>query len=507
MDRIFVQIACYRNAQCQATIHDLFAKATYPERIFAGVCLQADACTPNLALPAGLEPAQLRVERHSWEENQGICWERYRAQQLWDGEEFVLSIDGDMRLIAGWDELLIEQLAQCDVVKPVLTARVAVRRKGSSDTDVGRELQRPARMTSVHPDFLFAQSLMIKEVPSDLHLDAEHEEPALTARLYTHGYDVFSPTTAIAYREEPAETRPTSSQLLRERSRQRFHALFNANERQDASASIDLGRFGLGTDRALTVAPENVDQIVTFVDAVLKKNKPVFDLAGQPHFCRSAIVDDVPAGILIMNDYLDSNACRQIVAYADAQPSLPLGVGVYDKDSKVKNEATFRKDGLRVTEHVRIDGMPCEILNLFNDIYCHRVAPFYNVCFEAYERPQILRYPIGGQYLAHADADVWDADEQGWVRVLYRDYSVLLYLNDEYEGGSLRFIPQQFTLRPKAGMLVAFPSDHRFQHEAQPTTSGIRYAMVSWARIVGSKPAKLPYRATHIPLMQRPANA
>lgn len=40
-------------------------------------------------------------------------------------------------------------------------------------------------------------------------------------------------------------------------------------------------------------------------------------------------------------------------------------------------------------------------------------------------------------------------------------------------------------LRPKAGMLVAFPSDHRFLHGVEPVTSGERYAIAGWAAALG----------------------
>lgn len=38
--KIFVQIPCYRETECQWTIKDLFEKAKYPERVFVGVCWQ-----------------------------------------------------------------------------------------------------------------------------------------------------------------------------------------------------------------------------------------------------------------------------------------------------------------------------------------------------------------------------------------------------------------------------------------------------------------------------------
>jgi hypothetical protein len=39
---IFVNIACYRDAECQATVQDLFNKARYTEEIIACVVMQTE---------------------------------------------------------------------------------------------------------------------------------------------------------------------------------------------------------------------------------------------------------------------------------------------------------------------------------------------------------------------------------------------------------------------------------------------------------------------------------
>ena len=51
-DRIFVSIAAYRDLEARNTINDLFAKATYRDRIFAGVFSQIDHRT-DLGLVIG----------------------------------------------------------------------------------------------------------------------------------------------------------------------------------------------------------------------------------------------------------------------------------------------------------------------------------------------------------------------------------------------------------------------------------------------------------------------
>ena len=122
-----------------------------------------------------------------------------------------------------------------------------------------------------------------------------------------------------------------------------------------------------------------------------------------------------------------------------------------------------------------------EILALVSKFFLDWIEPFYKKTIEWFEYPEILRYNVGGYYWPHSDADNWIQDDQAWSRSLDRDLSILFYLNEEYEGGEIEFPNFRFRLTPERGMLVCFPSDHRFLHAAQETTGGQRYVLVSWA--------------------------
>ena len=62
---------------------------------------------------------------------------------------------------------------------------------------------------------------------------------------------------------------------------------------------------------------------------------------------------------------------------------------------------------------------------------------------------------------------------------------MLIYLNDGYEGGELSFYKFNYQVWPRAGAVVMFPSDHRYLHQAEKVTKGMRYAIVSWASVQG----------------------
>lgn len=137
----------------------------------------------------------------------------------------------------------------------------------------------------------------------------------------------------------------------------------------------------------------------------------------------------------------------------------------------------------RVTDIVDMGGSEQSVIELVRHVYAKELEPFYNCKLRTMETPQILRYTKGSCYYPHADADVVDRETMKWKRAVDRDYSLLIYLDQNYEGGELIFPNFDFKLRPQAGMMVAFPSDFRYLHGAMPVLSGVRHAIVSWCAI------------------------
>jgi hypothetical protein len=87
----------------------------------------------------------------------------------------------------------------------------------------------------------------------------------------------------------------------------------------------------------------------------------------------------------------------------------------------------------------------------------------------AHEGTCVLRYREGGYYKAHSD----------W-RDTARVVSGVLYLNGDYTGGELHFERQRLTVRPEAGLMVLFPSNYVYVHQALPVTAGTKYSAVSF---------------------------
>lgn len=190
----------------------------------------------------------------------------------------------------------------------------------------------------------------------------------------------------------------------------------------------------------------------------------------------------LPPGVVVVEDYLSPRICAELLAYARQQPGTPSTV----KNDDASGRTLTRLSAERVTDYIDIEGVAADVHVLMRDIFVNQVGRHYGTAVEWFERPELLRYRPGGHYSPHADAENWDAVSRGWQRSIDRDFSILLYLNDDFEGGGLEFPNFGLRLTPRAGMLVGFPSDHRYVHSAEPITAGERFVMVCWCAARGT---------------------
>lgn len=192
--------------------------------------------------------------------------------------------------------------------------------------------------------------------------------------------------------------------------------------------------------------------------------------------------------ILIMPEFINPDVCKALCDYADDRNAPDLSV--FDADATNEtNETKFAVDkSVRDTQMVEYDE---DLGKQFNEVIGKAVHdiinPYYNIDVKSAEAVQFLKYGVGGKYDVHIDAEsLWHVKSENrlvWKKSMDRDISILIYLNDDYEGGELVFPNQHITVKPKTGMMIAFPSDHHFPHGVVPVTKGTRYALVTWASL------------------------
>ena len=58
-------------------------------------------------------------------------------------------------------------------------------------------------------------------------------------------------------------------------------------------------------------------------------------------------------------------------------------------------------------------------------------------------------------------------------------FSVLIYINDDYDGGEIEFKEQDVKIKPEAGSVLIFPTFKPFFHQSYPIQNGNKYFVLS----------------------------
>ncbi len=113
-----------------------------------------------------------------------------------------------------------------------------------------------------------------------------------------------------------------------------------------------------------------------------------------------------------------------------------------------------------------------KLYNIYNDIVFTGLKSYkeiFRISEDIYnpENFQLLKYDVREYFHSHYDS----------YPGANRSISVLLYLNDDYEGGEIEFVNFDIKIKPKAGTLIMFPSNYPYRHIAHPVISGTKYAV------------------------------
>lgn len=247
---IFVSLASYRDENCPVTLQQLYAKADNPDNVFVGLVMQNcfDKCKTGVLeggrvedtvpdvhcyeefckSPEGLgrcaDKNRVRLLPVEESESLGPAVARYLASKLWHGETYFMQIDSHSLFDQGWDTAFTEDILNTPTYpKSVLTnypasadhpgfGGVAARICGAHFTTSSieqqilrldnsgafeREVQKvPCHAPFVGAGFVFGHASFLAVMPFDPYVPWVFmgEEIQFSLRLYTWGYDMYSPT-------------------------------------------------------------------------------------------------------------------------------------------------------------------------------------------------------------------------------------------------------------------------------------------------------------------------
>jgi glycosyltransferase involved in cell wall biosynthesis len=230
-NKIFIQIASYRDPQLIPTIKDCIKNAKYPENLVFSIAWQHSSDDVWDNLDEFKNDERFKIIDINYLESKGACWARNTLQQNYSDEKYTMQLDSHHRFVENWDEEcinMIKQLQDKGYKKPLLTSYVSSFNPDSdpaerinipwkmnfdrfipegaifflpASIDNYQELTEPipARFYSAH--FAFTLGQFVLEVPHDPDYYFHGEEISIAVRAYTWGYDLFHPHKVVVWHE------------------------------------------------------------------------------------------------------------------------------------------------------------------------------------------------------------------------------------------------------------------------------------------------------------------
>ena len=171
-------------------------------------------------------------------------------------------------------------------------------------------------------------------------------------------------------------------------------------------------------------------------------------------------------------DFLDRNSLRQITSLFDAGKFID-GAITGPKEKHVKNNT--QQDDVEINNIVNQS-----ITKILKQTELFRLHPL-NKCSPCF----MLKYEEGQHYDDHTDYyEMWGCRT---------DYTVVITLNDDYEGGEhfIKIGTETIEKKLPAGKALIYPTE--FIHGVRPVTSGVRKCLTFWLESSISDPTMRYY--------------
>lgn len=300
-------------------------------------------------------------------------------------------------------------------------------------------------------------------------LAAAPEFPSLGLGSLQSAFDAWS-IPGVAVRAEAIEDLPLPAIVVTEEGRL-----------QRLKATVFSLLVGLSRDE-VTVLHPTLGKLTEPLELFLRKwTGYAFlverDPGAEPAFARESAAERAEneayrRSIRILPNFLTANDCRSLIGYCErsgrfaasevAGDARPGGERERLLDTRTSDSAFLPVRGDGLSEEIR-----------------QRAASHLAVSHGAIEALQCVRYRPGQEFMPHYDAG----------RDVLRTHTLLIYLNDDFEGGETSFPEIGLTVRPKRGSALLFRNlDDALEmipqalHAGLPVCSGVKYACNVWVR-------------------------
>ena len=179
--------------------------------------------------------------------------------------------------------------------------------------------------------------------------------------------------------------------------------------------------------------------------------------------------------IVVYENFISKEDCKKMIQALDAQANNEkiswMPISFYESYSSVlpqDNDQELTDAGLSPTIFSDIEKTMPEAIASVHDLDPKIISKIgYHT----------QKWEPGAYARVHSD----NTDEHGNSGAFTRSrYAGFLYLNDDFEGGLLRFPDQNIEIQPQVGMLAVFDGGFNNMHEVTLITKGVRYTIGSF---------------------------
>lgn len=171
----------------------------------------------------------------------------------------------------------------------------------------------------------------------------------------------------------------------------------------------------------------------------------------------------------------DERACQSIVRQSRA--SSNWGAAQISVEEEQGYRSAVEEETRRASVLTPAGRSP--IVREFNKKMNRTIKPLvkqlWGIGLRHHSGTHLVCYSPGNFYVPHTDSALDVSD---------RYFTVLCYLNQNFEGGQTSFPSLTYSVQPRTGKAIVFPAT--YLHGAEPVLSGKKYVLVTW--LIGCEP-------------------
>ena len=234
---------------------------------------------------------------------------------------------------------------------------------------------------------------------------------------------------------------------------------------------------GITSEEVIQYVPDLGDVVESYTD-FMNKWTGVVVVAGAADKSVDAIDDEDPEllemqkykseSVTQIPDFFGEQECKEIIDFSESRKD-------YRKSMILDDAGVTKIDDTRTSYSINLS--PAE-LGLYETLR-NRAADFLRVPISHIEGLQCVRYAEGQQFFPH-----WDSNNK-----LNRRHTLLVYLNDDFNGGETYFPELMLKVTPERGKALHFLNEdldgnviQYSLHAGLPVKKGIKYACNIWVK-------------------------